>query len=131
MDCWVVVPVTSLRDWLDNAAVESAPVLPFVQKPPFRVIPGWLGPAEVGQKIWASTLDVNPATNSGTTATLAAATLRYRQKSAVFNVPLMPRPWFPPDQLVFAMQNRPRIPKTAHGVCDLSTTLGINRKNRG
>jgi hypothetical protein len=69
-----------------------------VQKPPCRAIPGWLGPADVGQKIWASTLDVHPTTNSGTTATLAAAILRYCQKSAVFDVPLIPQPWFPPSQ---------------------------------
>src|ERR1700704_435957 len=34
VDCWVVVCVTSLRDWLDNEAVESAPVAPLGRKPP-------------------------------------------------------------------------------------------------
>jgi hypothetical protein len=42
--------MTSLRDWLDNAAVERAPVPPPVQKPPLKTIPG-VPFAVVGQKI--------------------------------------------------------------------------------
>jgi hypothetical protein len=75
VDCWVVVCMTSLRDWLDNAAVERAPVPPPVQKPPLKTIPG-VPFAVVGQKIWASALDADPITNSGRIAPLAAAILR-------------------------------------------------------
>jgi hypothetical protein len=118
VDCWVVVWVTSLRDWLDSAAVESAPVLPFVQKPPFRAIPGWPGPADVGQKIWASTLDENPNINSGTTATPPAASLRYWQKPPGFTA-LPPTP--------NSHRNRFKVPNAASDVCNWSTTLKINR----
>jgi len=105
VDCWVVVSVTSLRDWLDNAAVESAPVCPFVQKPPCKVTPGCPGPADVGQKIWASTLGVNP-TNSGMTAALAAKMLRYCRKFSVFSLPLIPRPSFPRPNVLAMLRYR-------------------------
>ena len=67
MDCWVVVSVTSLNDWLDRAAVDSAPTEPFVQKLPLRTIPGFAAPTALGQNTWADALGANPSAKSGIT----------------------------------------------------------------
>jgi hypothetical protein len=67
VDCWVVVSVTSLNDWLDRAAVDSAPIVPFVQKEPLRTIPGFAAPTALGQNTWADALGANPSAKSGIT----------------------------------------------------------------
>jgi hypothetical protein len=68
VDCWVVVSVTSLNDWLDRAAVDSAPIVPFVQKEPLRTMGFAPAPgAVVGQNIWADALGANPSAKSGIT----------------------------------------------------------------
>jgi hypothetical protein len=62
-----VASVTSLNDWLDRAAVDSAPILPFVQNEPLRTMPGFAAPTAPGQNIWADALGANPSANSGIT----------------------------------------------------------------
>ena len=59
--------VTSLNDWLDRAAVDSAPILPFVQNEPLRTMPGFSAPTAPGQNIWADALGANPSAKSGIT----------------------------------------------------------------
>jgi hypothetical protein len=63
-----VASVTSLNDWLDRAAVDSAPIVPFVQKEPLRTMGFTPAPgAVVGQNIWADALEANPSAKSGIT----------------------------------------------------------------
>jgi hypothetical protein len=62
-----VVSVTSLNDWLDRAAVDNAPMLPFVQNEPLRTIPGFAAPTALGQNTWADALGANPSAKSGIT----------------------------------------------------------------
>ena len=121
MDCWVVVWVTSLRDWLDNAAVERAPVLPLVQNPPLRAIPVFPPPAVVGQKIWASALDVNPTTSSGTRTGRNPAVL---PETSGFQCTSLFSPGFVP-------KCRIAIVRMLHVMCDLGLHTEINVAQTG